>query len=194
MTSAVRKTVSSLSFRASAEPSTSFDPPDDSVRKRSSPVTGIPSGLITSTKAMTSRSARAPARLVQPLPTHLERDVAGDRYRQRTGGADRVVGWIGEIDVRRELVVECGSRVEPLRGVPTETGAGKAPVLIRIGLLLVAIGVADAVAGGKAPPLIVRPLVPDTGLTMYRFRMPASSLRSQLAPVFQKYPAVRLRS
>ena len=38
--------VSSLSFRASAEPTTSLDPPDDSVRKRSSPDPGIPSGLI----------------------------------------------------------------------------------------------------------------------------------------------------
>jgi CheY-like chemotaxis protein len=56
ITSAVRKTVSSPSFRASAEPITSFEPPDDSVRKRSSPEPGIPSGLITSTNAMTSRS------------------------------------------------------------------------------------------------------------------------------------------
>jgi len=41
MTSAVLTMVSSLSFRASADPSTIFDPPDDSVRKRSSPEAGI---------------------------------------------------------------------------------------------------------------------------------------------------------
>ena len=59
MTSAVLKTVSSLSFRASADPTTSLDPPDDTVRKRSSPEPGIPSGLITSTKAMTSLRGKA---------------------------------------------------------------------------------------------------------------------------------------
>ena len=165
MTSAVRKTVSSLSFRASAEPSTSFDPPDDTVRKNSSPEPAIVSGLITSTKAMTSRSdSSAGSFSVQPLKADLERDVADDRYRQRGGGVDRVVGWIGEIDVRCELVVERGCRVELLHVVPAETGAGKAPVLFRIGLFLFTIGEADAVARGETPRLCVHPLVPDTGM------------------------------
>ena len=86
------------------------------------------------------------------------------RDRQRAGGVDRVVGSIGETDVRCELVVERGSLVELLLVVPTETDAGKAAVLLRIGLLLFAIGVADAVAGGEAPPLRVRPRIPDTGM------------------------------
>ncbi len=48
MTSAVRKMVSSLSFRASMVPNTIFVPPVSSVRKYSSPVPGTPSGLISS--------------------------------------------------------------------------------------------------------------------------------------------------
>src|SRR5262249_34140626 len=61
-------------------------------------------------------------------------------------------------------MVERGPRVEPFHVVPTETGAGKAPVLFRIGLLLFAIGVAQAVAGGEASLLGVDPLMPDTGI------------------------------
>ena len=61
MTRAVLKTVSSLSFRASAEPSTSFDPPDDR-SERSSPEPGIPSADEFD-GAMTSGRTRAPARV-----------------------------------------------------------------------------------------------------------------------------------
>src|SRR4029079_2663952 len=48
--------------------------------------------------------------------------------------------------------------------VPPETGAGKPSVLFRISLLLLAIGVAHTVARSETSPLLVDPLVPDTGI------------------------------
>src|SRR5215203_2624414 len=91
--------------------------------------------------------------LVQPLKTDLERHMTDDRCRQRAGGVDGVVAWMGKIDVRRQLVVERRSSVELLGVVPAQARAGESAVLLGIELLLFAIRVARAVAGGEAAPL-----------------------------------------
>src|SRR4029078_11529714 len=63
-----------------------------------------------------------------------------------------------------KLVIERGAGVELLHVIPVETGAGGAAGFLRFGLCLFALGEADAIRGGEAPPRRVHPRVADAGM------------------------------